>query len=130
MYESAFKILNTIDKTVHVYLPIIFDSIVIFISRLRENHRQLECYHHKYLLIAHNKRAFIVELFKLHSQERERRKEERKKKKKNKKKKDDDDDNDEDDDSTYHPSQDQGDEDDEWIPSKCELKRADKEGDY
>ena len=63
-------------------------------------------------------------------EERERRKEERKKRKKKKKKKDDDDDDDEDDDSTYHPYQDQGNEDDEWLPSKGELKRADKEGDY
>ena len=60
-------------------------------------------------------------------EERERRKEERKKKKK---KKDDDNDDDEDDNSTYHPSRDQGDEDKEWLPSKGELKRADKEGDY
>ena len=67
--ESAFKILNTIDKPVHVYLSIIFDSVVRFISLSRENHRQLECYHYEYLLIAHNKRAFIVELFKFHSQE-------------------------------------------------------------
>ena len=64
--ESAFKILNTIDKPVHVYLPIIFDFIVKFISLLRENHRQLECYQREYSLIAHNKRAFTVELFKLH----------------------------------------------------------------
>ena len=69
MRESAFKILDTIDKTVHMYLPIIFDSIVRFISLSRENYRQLECYHREYLLITHNKRAFIVELFKLHSRE-------------------------------------------------------------
>ena len=54
------------------------------------------------------------------------------KKKKKKKKKDDDDNDDEDDDSTYHPSQDQGDNsnlDPEWVPSQPALKRADKEGD-
>ena len=63
MRESAFKILNIIDKSGHMYLPIIFDSIVRFISLLRENHRQLECYQREYFLIAHNKRAFTVELF-------------------------------------------------------------------
>ena len=63
-------------------------------------------------------------------EERERCKEERKKRKKRRKKKDDDDDDDKEDDSTYHLSQDQGDEDEEWLPSKGELKRADKEGDY
>ena len=63
-------------------------------------------------------------------EERERCKEERKKRKKKRKKKDNDDDDDEEDDSTYHPSQDQGDKDEEWLPSKGELKRADKEGDY
>ena len=65
-------------------------------------------------------------------EERERCKEERKKKKKKKRKKDDDDDDDDDkdDDPTYHPSQDKGDEDDEWLPSKGELRRADEEGDY
>ena len=62
-------------------------------------------------------------------EDKERHKQEKKRKKK-KKKKDDDNNDDEDDDSTYHPSQDQGDEDDEWIPSKHALKRADKEGDY
>ena len=59
---------------------------------------------------------------------KERRKQERKKKKK----KYDDDDDDEDDDSTWYPSQDQGDDsnlDPEWLPSKRDLKRADREGD-
>ena len=67
--ESAFKILNTIDKPVHVYSSIILDSIVRSISLLRENHGQLKCYQRENLLIAHNKRAFTVELFKLHWQE-------------------------------------------------------------
>ena len=69
MRESALKNLNTIDKPVHMYLSIVFDSIVRFLSLLRENHRQLECYHREYLLIAPNKRAFIKELFKFYSQE-------------------------------------------------------------
>ena len=65
--------------------------------------------------------------------EKERCTQDRKKKKKKKKKEDDDNDDDEDDDSTYYPSQDQGDDsnmDAEWLPSKCALRRADKDGDY
>ena len=68
MHESAFKILNTIDNPMHVYLAIVFDPIVRFLSLLKENHRQLECYHRQYLLIAPNKGAFIEELFKFYSQ--------------------------------------------------------------
>ena len=57
----------------------------------------------------------------------------KKKRKEKKRAEDDDDDDDEDDDSTYYPSQDQGDDsnvDAEWLPSKCALRRADKDGDY
>ena len=65
---------------------------------------------------------------------KEKQKQEKKKKKKKRKKAriEDDDDDDEEDDSTYHPSQDYGDdsqEDPEWVPSKCALRQADEEGD-
>ena len=69
---------------------------------------------------------------------KQRQKEERKRKRKKKKKKkkhdddDDDDDDDEDEDETYHPSQDYGDDstvDPEYLPTKKQLRDADKEGD-